>query len=72
MRCGNHDHLQTFEEAIEHKINKGYIEFLKQNKETSRLMAIDSQIAKMKNMFHQSFVNWLYGINHPSAKPINR
>jgi len=72
MRYGSHDHLLTFEEAIEHKINKDYIEFLKQNKETSRLMAIDSQIAKMKNMFHQSFVNWLYGINHPSAKPINR
>lgn len=64
-----HDRLQIFEEAIEHIINKNYIEFLKQNKETSRLMAIDSQIAKMKNMFHQSFVNWLYGINHPSANP---
>lgn len=64
-----HDRLQIFEEAIEHIINKNYIEFLKQNKETSRLMAIDSQIAKMKNMFHQSFVNWLYGISHPSANP---
>ena len=69
MRYGSHDHLQIFEEAIEHIINKDYIEFLKQNKETSRLMAIDSQIAKMKNMFHQSFVNWLYGISHPSANP---
>ena len=69
MRYGSHDHLQIFEEAIEHMINKDYIEFLKQNKETSRLMAIDSQIAKMKNMFHQSFVNWLYGISHPSANP---
>ena len=69
MRYGSHDHLQIFEEAIEHIINKDYIEFLKQNKETSRLMAIDSQIAKMKNMFHQSFVNWLYGISRPSANP---
>lgn len=69
MRYGRHDHLQKFEEAIEHIINKDYIEFLKQNKETSRLMAIDSQIAKMKNMFHQSFVNWLYGISHLSANP---
>lgn len=69
MRYGSHDRLQMFEEAIEHIINKNYIEFLKQNKETSRLMAIDSQIAKMKNMFHQSFVNWLYGISHPSANP---
>ena len=69
MRYGRHDHLQKFEEAIEHIINKDYIEFLKQNKETSRLMAIDSQIAKMKNMFHQSFVNWLYGISRPSANP---
>lgn len=69
MRYGSHDHLLIFEEAIEHIINKDYIEFLKQNKETSRLMAIDSQIAKMKNMFHQSFVNWLYGISHPSANP---
>ena len=69
MRYGSHDHLQIFEEAIEHIINKDYIEFLKQNKETSRLMAIDSQIAKMKNMFHHSFVNWLYGIRHPSANP---
>lgn len=64
-----HDRLQIFEEAIEHIIKKDYIEFLKQNKETSRLMAIDSQIAKMKNMFHHSFVNWLYGISHPSANP---
>ena len=69
MRYGSHDRLQMFEEAIEHIINKNYIEFLKQNKETSRLMAIDSQIAKMKNMFHQSFVNWLYGTSHPSANP---
>ena len=69
MRYGRHDHLQKFEEAIEDIIKKDYIEFLKQNKETSRLMAIDSQIAKMKNMFHQSFVNWLYGISHPSANP---
>ena len=69
MRYGSHDHLQKFEEAIEHIINKDYIEFLKQNKETSRLMAIDSQIAKMKNMFHHSFVNWLYGISRPSANP---
>lgn len=69
MRYGSHDHLQIFEEAIEHIINKDYIEFLKQNKETSRLMAIDSQIAKMKNMLHQSFVSWLYGIRHPSANP---
>lgn len=69
MRYGSHDHLQIFEEVIEHIINKDYIEFLKQNKDTSRLMAIDSQIAKMKNMFHQSFVNWLYGINHSSANP---
>lgn len=69
LRYGSHDHLLIFEEAIEHIINKDYIEFLKQNKETSRLMAIDSQIAKMKNMFHQSFVNWLYGISHPSANP---
>ena len=64
-----HDPLQKFEEAIEDIINKDYIEFLKQNKETSRLMAIDSQIAKMKNMLHQSFVSWLYGIRHPSANP---
>lgn len=69
MRYGSHDHLLIFEEAIEHIINKDYIEFLEQNKETSRLMAIDSQIAKMKNMFHQSFVNWLYGISHPCANP---
>ena len=69
MRYGSHDHLQIFEEVIEHIINKDYIEFLKQNKDTSRLMAIDSQIAKMKNIFHQSFVNWLYGISHPSANP---
>ena len=69
MRYGSHDHLLIFEEAIEHIINKDYIEFLKQNKETSRLMAIDSQIAKMKNMLHQSFVSWLYGIRHPSANP---
>ena len=72
MRYGRHDHLQKFEEAIEHIINKDYIEFLKQNKETSRLMAIDSQIAKMKNMLHQSFVSWLYGIRHPSANPSTR
>lgn len=55
-----HDHIQSFDEKIEHIVNSDYIDYLKAANETSRIMTIECQLAKMKNQLHQSLVDWLY------------
>lgn len=59
----HHDYnqLETFEKALLHIINKGYLDFLEQSNDQTRLIAIEAKIVEMKNALHLSFIDWLYG-----------
>ena len=54
--------IEPFDEIIRKNsiIQQGYIDYLNKTDDLPRLMALEAQIAKMKNELHQSFVKWLY------------
>lgn len=54
--------IEPYDEIIrKNNIRQGYIDYLNKTDDLPRLMALEAQIAKMKNELHQSFVKWLYG-----------